>query len=543
MTIDTNTNLKANKTTSVIKMPAMQMFFVTLVATLGTFGSILYLATSLFSESKILTQKTLAIEGVKGNIIYYDEALTMSARMCATTGDLYWLQRYDDFVIKLDTAIAKGKQLVPDAFQTNAIKKTDIANQKLIEIETKAFEIIKKSQENKKNKEQQKTQAFSLLTGFEYETQKKIYSEGMTELRVSMDNHVEKSYSENRKKVIYIIWILGGMTPILLFSWIWTFMLIRKYVFVQVTLKMEINNQNEELQQINEELNQNVEELASMNESLEEKVNERTKQLSESNKNLNDFYEQISDSLRYAQRIQRTVFGDVANIKQLMPKSFIYLQPKDIVSGDFFYVKKINDQYSVFIAADCTGHGIPGAFMTLVGNVFLNEIFAEKKFITPDEVLYRLDASLLSLFDNNQSGSHRIQDGMDMVVVIIDHKNNIAHYSGAKNPLYMVRNNEIIKFEKSVDPIGGGQIMDKSFITYQIPLQKGDRLYLCSDGFQDQFGGAENRKYMVKKLRDFLCSMAQVPMHQQQELIQGEFQLWKGKQKQTDDILVMGIEV
>ena len=259
----------------------------------------------------------------------------------------------------------------------------------------------------------------------------------------------------------------------------------------------------------------------------------------------------IIDSVRYAQRIQQAILGSEEELIQNFSKGFIYFKPKDVVSGDFFWFSQQlfnstpKSMFRIVIAADCTGHGVPGAFMTVMGNALLDEIVNERHIVDPSQILKELDRKIIATLQKQNANQN---DGMDMVILAIEEKSTgekYAHFAGAKNPLYYVRNGEIHEIKGSKFPIGGNQFKkDKIFMTTTLPLLEGDVFYLFSDGYQDQFGGHENpnRKFMVKKFRHLLHEISHLEFNTQKDKVSTAFETWQGKHEQTDDVLVIGIQ-
>jgi serine phosphatase RsbU (regulator of sigma subunit) len=259
----------------------------------------------------------------------------------------------------------------------------------------------------------------------------------------------------------------------------------------------------------------------------------------------------ITDSVRYAQRIQQAILGSEDEILQNFQQGFIYFKPKDIVSGDFFWFSQQffngnpKSMFRIVIAADCTGHGVPGAFMTVMGNALLDEIVNERHIVEPSQILQELDKKIIATLQKQNTTQN---DGMDMVILAIEEKSTgekLAHFAGAKNPLYYVRNGNIHEIKGSKFPIGSTQFKkEKIFSTTTMHLEEGDIFYLFSDGYQDQFGGQEKetRKFMVKKFRHLLHQISNTALTKQKEIIQNTFEDWQGKNEQTDDVLVIGIQ-
>lgn len=295
--------------------------------------------------------------------------------------------------------------------------------------------------------------------------------------------------------------------------------------------------------------------------NLELKVQKRTEELENSRNEivkkgeaLENAYQSITDSMKYASRIQRSLMGSQKSVQDAFDDAFLIFRPRDIVSGDFYWyaeVKTYHDQFGnpveesrtlkIIIAADCTGHGVPGAFMTVIGHNALDEIIHEHGVHDPANILEELDKRVVNVF-HDKVGEKR-NEGMDISILVFSEQDQKVYFAGAKNPLWWTRKGDtemrIIKGAKF--PIGGLQHQHKKFETSIIDYQDFDKFYIFSDGYQDQFGGAENRKYMTKRFRKLLFEGSQLPKAtQEQELLQ-ELEAWKGDQPQTDDILVIGI--
>lgn len=246
----------------------------------------------------------------------------------------------------------------------------------------------------------------------------------------------------------------------------------------------------------------------------------------------------ITDSIRYAQRIQTAVLPNKQSSQKL--EYFIFFKPRDIVSGDFYWIYHFEAQNVVIAAAvDCTGHGVPGAFMSMLGVAFLNEIASDPAIQHTDEILNVLrDFVIRSLNQTGKEGENK--DGMDIGIVRIDLKSGMLEFSGANNPLFLIRDNELMEFKPDKMPIGIHVRKDLPFTRHEIQLQENDILYLFSDGFADQFGGEDKRKYMKKQLKEFLLTIHQEPISQQLESIEGESSRWMGDLEQIDDQLIIG---
>lgn len=251
-------------------------------------------------------------------------------------------------------------------------------------------------------------------------------------------------------------------------------------------------------------------------------------------------YEKLQSSLNYAQRLQLAMLPTIEIIKHKLPKSFVLFKPKEVVSGDFYWYAAKGSK--VFIAAvDCTGHGVPGAFMSMLGYEMLNEIVINRGVSKPSAILQFLDMGIKKSLHKGQD--LRSRDGMDMALCCIDFKENEIQYAGAKNPLVYVQNNHmsVIKGDKfSI----GNQVGDQRYTNHTIPLSKDPiTCYLYSDGFQDQFGGKHGRKFLSKKFKELLHEVYHQPIEQQEELLRNTFSQWKEGVTQVDDVLIVGFQV
>lgn len=279
---------------------------------------------------------------------------------------------------------------------------------------------------------------------------------------------------------------------------------------------------------------------------LEQTVKERTAEvvrqkdeILEKNLEIEKKNKDITDSIRYAKRIQTAVLPNKQSSSNL--EYFIYFKPRDIVSGDFYWVYHFDAQNVVIAAAvDCTGHGVPGAFMSMLGVAFLNEIASDPSIKHTDEILNVLrDFVIRSLNQTGKEGESK--DGMDIAIARIDLKTGMLEFSGANNPLFLIRKGELIEFPPDKMPIGIHIKAEEPFTRHEVVLEEGDLMYLFSDGFSDQFGGPEMRKYMKKQLKDYLLRISQQPMDQQQRLIEEESARWMGDLEQIDDQLIIGL--
>ncbi len=249
----------------------------------------------------------------------------------------------------------------------------------------------------------------------------------------------------------------------------------------------------------------------------------------------------ITDSIRYAKRIQEAILPKKEKIKQAFPESFIFYQPRDMVSGDFYWFHRY-DNVCILAAVDCTGHGVPGALMSMIGNDLLNQIVIQNQVTDPATILSQMNKGVTNILNTkNEQGT---QDGMDMGICKINMDAGDLVYSGALRPLYIVRaaNNKFEEIKGNTWSVGGHINTDKHFENVTLTLQEGDMFYLFSDGYPDQFGGEKGKKFMIKNFKSFLHQIASYKAKRQEENLKKTFQSWKKDEEQVDDILVMGVK-
>jgi serine phosphatase RsbU (regulator of sigma subunit) len=250
---------------------------------------------------------------------------------------------------------------------------------------------------------------------------------------------------------------------------------------------------------------------------------------------------EILDSIHYAKRIQSALLTSEKYMKKILPEHFVFYKPKDIVSGDFYWSVKHHDKI-YFAAADCTGHGVPGAFMSLVGISFLNEILVEKKIYSPEKILDQLRDDIIRTL-NPEESIEETKDGMDIVLCCYDPDTKELQFAAANNPLYLIRNGKLTEYKADKFPVGKyyGEMLP--FTLQSIPLQPGDLIYTFTDGYADQFGGPDGKKYKYKQLQNLLLSFHAQPMEKQKQKLDDEMIAWKGNLEQVDDILIIGIKI
>lgn len=285
---------------------------------------------------------------------------------------------------------------------------------------------------------------------------------------------------------------------------------------------------------------------------LERIVEERTAALKQKE-------QEITDSIKYALRIQLSIIPTQGKVKELLPNSMIYYKPKDIVSGDFYWLDEVDDKI-LFSAVDCTGHGVPGAMMSVIGLKSLNQATQDKKLSTPADVLHYLDGAVNDTLRQSYD-PNAVKDGMDLALCSIDYKNQVLEYAGAFNPLLLVRKNiaktyiktnsreifygnDLLEIKPDKSPIGSNvDGVADIFMNHTIQLQKDDCVYIYTDGYADQFGGPKGKKFKYNQLKDVLVANAHLAMNTQYDALDREFKKWKGSLEQVDDVLVIGVKI
>jgi serine phosphatase RsbU (regulator of sigma subunit) len=278
---------------------------------------------------------------------------------------------------------------------------------------------------------------------------------------------------------------------------------------------------------------------------MEEKVAEQTQEITlqkntaEAQKEkIQSLYADLKSSISYAKRLQDSILPDTASIQKIFPEHFILYLPKDVVSGDFYWFQQQGNK-KLFAAADCTGHGVPGAFMSLIAHNALNHV--TKVYTKPGQILNQVNRIAAAAFNTNNE--NQIKDGMDIALCSVDYDNMVLEFSGAQNDAVIIRDGQLIEIKGDKKSIGNDANTHNVFTTQSFVLQKQDMVYVFSDGFADQFGGAMQKKFMRKTLKELLTSIAtESHLHQREKLLEA-FHQWKGENEQTDDVLIIGIRV
>lgn len=282
---------------------------------------------------------------------------------------------------------------------------------------------------------------------------------------------------------------------------------------------------------------------------LEQKVVARTEEvvkqkeeIEEKTKELEILFKQVTDSIHYAKRIQEAILPPNNLVKQILPESFVLYKPKDIVSGDFYWIDKKND-WCYFAAVDCTGHGVPGAFMSIVGYNLLKDILKNTESIEPSVIMDKMNDGVATTLHTNTTSGKQTKDGMDMTLCALNYNTLELQFSGAFNPLYIIRNNELIQHKADKFPVGMFIGEKQNFTNNLIQLQKGDSVYIFSDGYADQFGGPRGKKFMAGNFRQLLVNVSKLPIEKQKATLNQTIEEWRGNLEQVDDILIIGVQV
>jgi serine phosphatase RsbU (regulator of sigma subunit) len=324
-------------------------------------------------------------------------------------------------------------------------------------------------------------------------------SEGSVIAIVQVDNRFDEFLKEAREEIFFNIWLSLFVTSIIIFF------LIRSMRSILI-----------QEDQLNGDL---------MQSKLELEIKSK----------------ETLDSIIYAKRIQEAILPLRERILESLPESFVFHLPRDIVSGDFYWFKKIEDK--IFIASvDCTGHGVPGAFMSMIGTVLLDDIVEKKGVYEPAQILTELHKDVVKALkqDRKEKAS---KDGMDIALCVFDTDFKTLKFAGAFRPLIHISEGVMNRIKADSAPIGGVGQHVPTFTQHEISIKKGDSIYIYTDGFADQFGGVRNKKYMTKRFRPFLLSIAQFSMEEQCLRLQEELDQWKGNVDQVDDILVIGVRI
>jgi len=271
-------------------------------------------------------------------------------------------------------------------------------------------------------------------------------------------------------------------------------------------------------------------------------IQEQKSEIERSRDEIAQYAKDITDSIKYAKRIQNAIFPTIEDVQKVIPESFVLFKSKDLVSGDFYFAEKIGDE-RIFGAVDCTGHGVPGGFISIVANNLLEQATKQLKLTKPSDILEYLNQGVTNTLHQTYEESS-VKDGMDIALCSWNKKQNILQFAGAYNPLYLFRDGELIEYRGDRFPVGRfvGEETN-SFKNHQIKVQNGDMLYMFSDGFSDQFGGPEGKKFKIRRFKAMLQEVQSYPIEEQYKIVNGYLENWIGELEQIDDIVLMGVRI
>ena len=275
---------------------------------------------------------------------------------------------------------------------------------------------------------------------------------------------------------------------------------------------------------------------------LEDELEKRTSVIMKQKSEIEIQNVEITDSINYAKRIQSSILPDIGKLKENFREAFILFRPRDIVSGDFYWFDKVDDDKFIVVCADSTGHGVPGAFMSMIGSTLLQDIVTRKKITRPSQILGLLDKQIFSTLNQNVDLGVS-NDGMDMVVCEFNLRSRHVRFSSAMRPIILVVSGESFYIKGNRSSVGGESVIDKYFDDQEYYLNEGDTIYMFSDGFPDQFGGTDGKKMKIARLKKLIDQIIQLPMNEQQDAVSDFFNEWKGSYDQVDDILMLGIRM
>jgi len=362
-----------------------------------------------------------------------------------------------------------------------------------------ALEYYKNATEIKDSILSEKNQKDMTRKEFEFEYQIKVTADSIRQIEADKvkDAHILAQQSEIKQQRTQRIALIGGSVLVMIFA---GFMFNR----FKITKKQKT-------------------------------IIEKQKETTESQKNLlEEKQKEIFDSINYAKRIQLTLLAQTSFLKESLPEHFVLFKPKDIVSGDFYWAAKKEDLFYLAVC-DSTGHGVPGAFMSLLNIGFLNEAVKEKNIIEPNEILNYVRERLITNISQEDQ-----KDGMDAIIICINKRNNKITYSAANNTPILITDNKIVELEKDKMPVGKGE-SNRDFKLYTIPYSTNSSLYLYTDGMADQFGGPKGKKFKYKQLNDLLISISSLSLIEQKNELENSFTNWKGSLEQVDDVCLIGI--
>jgi serine phosphatase RsbU (regulator of sigma subunit) len=333
--------------------------------------------------------------------------------------------------------------------------------------------------------------------------------------------------------------------------------LIEKQKFEEKNKKLwqmseKVHKERRQVDELNEQLVAAKEKLEADKKKLDEKVKKLWQQstaIHKEKERINELkleiehkHQEILDSVNYAKRIQHALLASEKLLQQNLPEYFIFFKPKDIVSGDFYWASKLQDGTFAVAVADSTGHGVPGAIMSILNISCLKEAVNARDLIKPNEILDYTRSSIMEHMSNDGSAEGG-KDGMDAVLARFDFSKNQLSFAAANNPVWLIRDNELIDYKPDKMPVGKPMGNIQPFTLHEVELKKNDLVIMITDGFADQFGGPSGKKYMYKPLKNLLLQLHHLPLQEISEKLRLHLDDWKGAHEQVDDVLIFGVRV
>ena len=275
---------------------------------------------------------------------------------------------------------------------------------------------------------------------------------------------------------------------------------------------------------------------------LEKELEERTREVIEQKEEIEFQNREITDSINYAQRIQAGLLPPTTKLSQVFDGSFTFYRPRDIVSGDFYWFDYVSDDRFIIVCADSTGHGVPGAFMSMIGSALIQEIVLRKEITRPSQILKTLDSEISSTL-NQGEGDNNSSDGMDIIVCEFNFKTGLLRFASAMRPVIIVMDGEQYYIRGNKSSVGGESVGEKYFDDQEYYLKKGDIVYMFSDGYPDQFGGPFGKKLKILRMKNLIDEIKNHAMDEQYKIVSSYFDDWKGDLDQVDDVLFMGVMI
>ncbi len=307
----------------------------------------------------------------------------------------------------------------------------------------------------------------------------------------------------------------------------WFYTLLAIFLIVSIVTIVKVRERNQKKLQV----------------FLEKSLDERTHEVVMKKEEIEFKNREITDSINYAQRIQASILPPLKKLKDNFPEFFVLFQPRDIVSGDFYWFDRVDNERFVIVCADSTGHGVPGAFMSMIGSTLINDIINRFRIFTPSKILATLDKEVTEALNQGSEDEERSNDGMDIVVCEINTKTNLIRFASAMRPVIFYHKGEQFYIRGNRSSVGGEIIEEKVFDDQEYHLQKGDVIYMFSDGYPDQFGGPLGKKFEMARMKTLLDDVQGKSMQEQYDYIKNNFDLWRKDHEQVDDVLFIGIKI